>query len=314
MLKSNLKDVVLAITYSCNSRCIMCGIWEKKFTMELRPEDYANLPKNLQDINITGGEPFLRDDLYKIIEIISQRCSKANIVISTNGFATNLILSQAEKIIKIFPKIGIAISIDGIEDEHNKIRGVVNGFEKSIKTIVGLKKLGVKNLKVAFTLGDYNIEELSKVYFLASNLGLEFSFAIAHSSENFFNKKNKLSKKKELAEKLDWLIKKELSCWNLKRWARAYFTYGAKAYVEIGERILPDYSGKYSIFIDPLGDIYSSNVSLEKIGELKNFHVSKIKDDKINAQSWMVCTARQSIKKHWLKVGWWILKNKLKVL
>ncbi|MFH1233457.1 MAG: radical SAM protein [Patescibacteria group bacterium] len=315
MLKSNLKDVVLAVTYRCNSRCIMCNIWEKKPTLESRPGDYVNLPKNLQNINITGGEPFLKNDLHKIIEILSQRCPKAKIIISTNGFAVDLILSQTEKIIKIFPKIGIAISIDGIGENHNKIRGVVGGFEKSMRTIKGLKKLGVKNLKVAFTLGDYNIEELSKVYILASELGFEFSLAIVHSSENFFSKENKISKKKELAEKLDWLIKRELLSWSLKRWVRAYFAYGAKLYIKTGKRIIPDYSGKDNVFIDPIGDVYPCDVSSEKIGELKNFRtICKIKDDKKCTQSWMVCTARQSMKKHWLKVGWWVLKNKLKYL
>ncbi len=312
MLKSNLKDVVIAVTYQCNSRCIMCEIWKKKSVLELYPEDYINLPKNLQDINITGGEPFLRNDLYKIIKILSQRCLKANIIISTNGFATDLILSQAEKIIKIFPKIKIAISIDGIEEKHNKIRNVINGFEKSIKTIVGLKKVGVKNLKIAFTLGDYNIEELSKVYNLTKKLSLEFSLAIVHSSENFFSKENKINKKEKIIEKLNWLIKKELSSWNFKKWLRAYFIYGLKIYIKTGKRIIPDYSGKDNIFIDPVGDIYPCDVSNKKIGELKYFTSLNFKKvDSSNCDSnWMICTARQSMKKHWFKVGWWILKNK----
>ncbi|MDO9399659.1 MAG: glycosyltransferase [bacterium] len=308
---SNFKDVVLAVTYRCNSRCVMCNIWKKEPVLELCPSDYNNLPKNLQDINITGGEPFLRNDLCEIIEIISKRCSKANIVISTNGFATDLILSQTKKIIEIFPKIGIAISIDGIGEKHNETRGVVGGFEKSIKTIENLKKLGVKNLKIAFTLGDYNIKELSKVYNLANKLGVEFSLAITHSSENFFNKENKLNKKKELIKQLNWLIKKELSSWSLKKWARAYFVYGAKVYIKTGKRILPDYSGKDNLFIDPFGDIYASGVSSQKIGELRNFQMfSEIKNDQKCEQSWMVCTARSAIKKHWFRVIVWIFKNK----
>lgn len=311
MPKSNLKDVVLAVTYRCNSRCVMCNIWKKEPAPELRPEDYGNLPENLQDINITGGEPFLRNDLREIIEIISQRCPKVNIIISTNGFATNLILSQVKGIIKIQPKIGIAVSIDGIGEKHDEIRGIPGGFKKVMATFNGLRELGMKNLKIAFTLGDYNFAELPPVYNLARELGAEFSLAVAHSSENFFSKENKIEKQREMAGKLDWLIKQELSGWNPKRWARAYFTYGLKEFILTGERILSDYSGQDNVFIDPLGDIYPCDVSSEKIGELKNFRVfSKVKDDKKCARSWMVCTARPAIKKYWLRVGAWILKNK----
>ena len=56
-------DAVLAVTYRCNARCTMCGIWSSKPVAELPPAAYARLPASLRDVNLTGGEPFLRDDL-----------------------------------------------------------------------------------------------------------------------------------------------------------------------------------------------------------------------------------------------------------
>src|SRR3989339_2069815 len=106
-------DCVLALTYNCNARCTMCDIWKIKNSPEIAVEELKKLPTTLRDINLSGGEPFLRKDLPEVVEIVNQRCPKARIVISSNGFSTALILKQMEKILKIKPDIGVAISIDG---------------------------------------------------------------------------------------------------------------------------------------------------------------------------------------------------------
>lgn len=314
MKKTRIKEVVVAVTYRCNSRCRMCNIWKiREHVGEIIPQDFLHLPKNLKDINISGGEPFLRKDLKEIINVIKNRCAKANVVISSNGFATDLIISQIKEIIKIMPSIGVAISIDGIGVAHSKIRGIENGFEKAVDTIVNLKKIGVRNIKIGFTIGEYNAQELLDVYFLAKKLGTELSLTVVHSSENYFGKDNAIKDKTEIIQALDWLIDKELSVWNYKNWGRAYFAYGAKEFIKKGTRILPDYSGILSIFVNPQGVIYPCDVSNTKIGDLKNIdNMEKMAANSLNGceKSWMVCTARQSIKKHYIKVIWWIIRHK----
>lgn len=311
---SSLKDAVIAVTYQCNSRCRMCNIWQIKNNIPgLVPEDFLNLPKNLESINITGGEPFLRPDLPEIIKVIKNNCPQSKNIISSNGFATKNIIGQMKKIIKIDPEIGVAVSLDGIGDAHDNIRGIDGGYLKVITTIEELKKLGVKYLKIGFTLGDYNATELPKVYKLAEKLGMEFSLAIVHSSENYFGKENILKNKDAMTEQLDWLIKWELRSWNIKKWGRAYFTYGAKEFIRTGKRILPDYSGLFNIFIDPQGNVYPCDVANDKIGSLNSFKNIRlgVKNDRCK-KSWMVCTARQAIKKHWLRAFLWIAVNKFK--
>lgn len=312
MEKTSIKDIVLAVTYRCNSRCTMCNIWKKTDNLEgLSPDDFKKLPADARDINLTGGEPFLRADLPEIIRIIKGRCPKTNIIISTNGFATGLILSQMRKIVGIFPEIGVAVSLDGLEGKHDSIRGIPGGFKRVMETIEGLKQMRVRSLKIGFTLGDYNTEELAKVYGLSKELGVEFTLSVVHSSDNFFSIENKIEHKGKLIEKLDWLIKEELSGWSPKRWARAYFAYGMKHYLQTGKRLLPDYSGKENIFIDPMGDIYPCDISSQKIGTLQAMEKGlEPAGENHCAESWMICTARAAMKKNLLKAGLWILKNK----
>jgi len=314
MKKTRLKEAVIAITYKCNSHCQMCNIWKiKDHAREIAPSFFMNLPKDLRDINITGGEPFLRDDLVEIIKVIKNRCPRSSVIISSNGFATDLIVAKMRKIVKIMPQIGIAISVDGIGDTHSKIRGVENGFQKAVGTIVSLKKMGIKNIKIGFTIGEYNARELFEVYKLSKKLKVELSLAVVHSSENYFGKENLIKNKNEIIQGLSWLIDKELATWNYKNWGRAYFTYGAREFVLKGIRILPDYSGILNIFINPQGIVYPCDVSNKKIGNLRDVDsIEKIKENDLTGceKSWMMCTARQSIKKHFIRVGWWIILHK----
>lgn len=315
-------DFVLAVTYNCNSRCRMCNIWKREPLPILDVKEYAKLPNSIREVNITGGEPFLRLELVEIIKILIGKNPKVRIIISSNGFATELIKKQMTEIVKIKPDIGVGLSLDGIGEVHDQVRGIPGGFEKVMQTIKMLKQLGVSNLRLAFTAGDYNIREMNKVYRLARDLGVEFTLAAIHNSENYFNVvENRITKKQEFGEEFTKLIGSELFSASPKRWVRAYFTYALLDFVEKGRRLLPNYSGRDNVFIDPQGDVYPSDVSGHKMGNLNNFNSfeelynSKEAQEAIELekenQNWMICTARSAIKRHPLRVFFWILKSKL---
>jgi len=315
MIKSNIKEAVIAVTYRCNSRCRMCNIWQiRENRAEFHPNQLNSIPQNIKDINITGGEPFLRQDLVEIIKVLNRNNPKANIIISSNGFATKLIIGKIKEIIKFKPDIGVAVSLDGIGQAHNEIRRIEDGYNMAVTTIGLLKNAGVKKLKIGFTIGDYNISELKKVYELSQELGVELTIAAVHSSENYFGKENHIERKREIIGELEWLMHEELCCKNPKRWARAYFTHGLIEFLKNGKRILPDYSGRLSIFIDPRGAIYPCDVSTKVIGKLTNFGNIDSSEVAECASSWMICTARQAMKKHKFRVVGWIMVNKIKLL
>jgi len=318
--KNLIKDVVLAVTYQCSSRCQFCNIWKKKETYSSQMIDYQNLPHNLRNVNITGGEPFMREDLSEVIRTVKQRCPKAKIIISTNGFSPALIKKQVQKIIKFKRNIGLAVSLDGFGKNHEDLRKSPGSFCMVLETIRLLKELGIKDLKIAFTLGDHNISQLKRVYQLSKELEVEFSLALYHNSDHYFNKlDNQITKVRQIKKELHWLIDQELKGLSPKKWLRAYFTYGLIKFLETKQRTLPDYSGQSSIFIDPHGNIYPSDVWSLKLGNLRQvrdwnrfkFQNQGMYLSQRSPVNWMICTARQAMKKHWLKVGLWIMKNKI---
>lgn len=318
--KQSIKDVVLAVTYTCNSRCRFCNIWKSKESYSLKPRDYKkSLPQTSKSINLSGGEPFLREDLVDVVRAVSQRCPRAKLIISTNGFLPSLIKKRVQAILKFKRDIGVAVSIDGFGKAHEELRNVPGGFSLALETIRLLKELGVRRIKIAFTLGDANVGQLKRIYRLSRELDVEFTLSAYHNSEHFFRMRgHEVNKPDKMNKALVWLIQQELASWSPKRWLRAYYVWGMIHYLQTGCRILPDYSGLSAIFIDPFGIIYPSNVWGLEIGRLTRIRswsaflrrTKSIRDRRPAPASWMICTARPAMRRHWLKVGLWLVRMK----
>ncbi len=83
---------MLALTYRCNAHCTMCDVWRlSDHGYELEPELFAKFPTCLRNVNITGGEPFMRKEIAQIIGVLRKSNPKLRMVISTNGLAPKLI-------------------------------------------------------------------------------------------------------------------------------------------------------------------------------------------------------------------------------
>ncbi len=320
-------DVVVAITYKCNARCSMCSIWQIKDHQEIPAQTYLKLPATLKDINISGGEPFMRADIVEVVKNIKTACPNARYVISSNGLAPVLIQQKIIEILKIEPNVGVAISLDGIGQIHDQVRGIPGAYEKVLQTVEILKKAGVKYIKLAYTLTNDNLEEMTKVFNLSKKLNVDFTMAAMQNSDVYFgNKENKLHQDpQKLKQAFYYVIKKQLQSWHPKQWGRAFFTFGLYQFIIGKGRKLPPEAGNQHFFLDPHGVIYPSVVDNQNMGSLalassfeqiwcsvKNNTLRKELKNGLAKPSWMICTARSAIKKHPFFVGGWILKNKIK--
>jgi MoaA/NifB/PqqE/SkfB family radical SAM enzyme len=306
----------------------MCDIWKLKDTAELGLEYFKKLPTSLRDINVSGGEPFLRQDIVDLVRILHETCPKARIVISTNGYLTDLIKEKMREILKYAPTAGVGISIDGIGEMHDKIRGIPGGFNLATRTVKVLREeLGMKNLRLAFTVSKQNVEHLGKVYNLSRELGVQFTMALAQSSEFFFGGKQ-VEESPDiniLKEQFNYVIRQELQSWQPKRWVRSYFAKSLLDFAITGKQALLSRAGIDFFFLDPFGKVYPSVVHNAVMGNLheKNFEeiwnsseaeTARAKVREAKQDVWMICTARTAIKNYPARVGWWILKSKIKNL
>lgn len=319
-------DASIIVTYRCPMRCKMCDIWNNptRKDEEFKPELLKKLPANLRSINITGGEPFVRDDIEEIVEIL--RTKTKRIVFSTSGFFSDKIIALAKK----YPDVGYRISIEGLSCKNDELRGRQGGFDKGLSTLLELKRMGIKDIGFGITVSNNNSEDMLNLYELNKNLGMEFATASFHNSFYFHKYDNQVTNKDEVCANFDELIQRLMKENNPKSWFRAFFNLGLINYVQGGRRMLPCEAGNENFFVDPFGNVLPCNGMEEKcwfdtmgnlhdqtFDEIWNGEKAKAVREKVAncpKSCWMVGSASPVMKKYMRQIAPWVVKNRLKVM
>jgi len=138
------KVIQLPITYKCNSRCVMCNIWQMDHSGEATVEEFAkfmqdDIFKEVEAVGINGGEPSLVPNLFKYVDEILKLPSLKSLNIISHGFSPKPLFKNLEKIYASCKAKGISfhvsISLDGVGEVHNNVRRRPKVFEKTISTI-----------------------------------------------------------------------------------------------------------------------------------------------------------------------------------
>ena len=166
------------VTERCNLRCSHCYQNETAgpeidFTgltavLEQFEELIAGMEGIRAHITVTGGEPFIREDLFGLLETLYERRRKYSYAILTNG--TMLDLKTAEKLAKLKPGF-VQISIEGNEAAHDSIRGE-GSHGLAVKALQNLRKTGVRTM-VSFTAHKGNLTGFPDAVKTAKNAGAE---------------------------------------------------------------------------------------------------------------------------------------------
>lgn len=312
-------------TYRCFSRCERCHIWKHPTSREeeFPPSLLEKLP-SLSFCNITGGEPFVREDLEEIVRILRGKAKR--IVLSTNGYLVEKIVRLATR----YPDIGFRISLEGLPATNDALRGMEGGAENGLRTLRELQRIGVKDLGMAMTVSDRNACDLIELYQVSKAIGVEFATAAVHNSFYFHISGNVILQKEEVASCFQQLIEALLRTWKMKNWYRAYFNDGLVRTIREQPRPLPCAAGTDLFFLDPRGNILPCNgmeerLWCETIGNLSEASFEALwTSEKARAvrekvrhcpkQCWMIGTASPAIKRHPLRPTMWVLRNKLKTL
>ncbi len=267
--------------------------------------------------NITGGEPFIREDLKDIVRELYKKSER--IVISTNGFFTDRIV----ELCKEFPQVGIRISIEGLEQTNNEIRGLEDGFNKGYATLKTLVEMGMKDVGFGMTVQDKNAPDLVSLYDISDEMGMEFATASLHNSFYFVESTNIIHDRLMVAENFENLINKLLDSNSPKKWFRAYFNHGLINYIFSQKRLLPCDMSFDTFFIDPYGDVMPCNGTKEKevMGnlnsqswdELWNSEQAEVVRSKVRScdrNCWMIGSVSPAMHKYIMIPALWVVKHK----
>lgn len=320
MTKNYPKEGIIVITYRCNARCHMCNTWQypSKPEEEISPSDLVSLPENMAFCNITGGEPFIRQDIHEFVQILIKKARR--IVVSTNGYFTDRVVRLAER----FPKLGIRISIEGLPAANDQLRGIKDGFDHGIRTLMELHRMGRKDIGFGITLSDRNILDLMELYQLSKAMNLEFATCVVHNSYYFHKFDNRITRLEDFNRELRRLITDLLRSKRIKNWFRAYLNYGILNYAYGNKRLLPCEVGTDVFCLDPFGNIMPCNAMEMSMGNIKEKTFSEIWFSEEAAkvrkavkeckkECWMVGSVAPAMKKRIMIPALWILKNKLRL-
>lgn len=167
-------SLIFQVTNTCNSKCVMCFNWKnlnKNSRQELNLEEinkFASHLGNLHTITLGGGEPFLRNDLTEIVKCFSAHNHLTVVAIPTNCLLPDKILAGTKSILNNFEGIvKIGLSLDGLYQDHDDIRGVSGNFGKFLETYQGLatlKKTYPKlKLRICTTVFNQNADKIIEV-------------------------------------------------------------------------------------------------------------------------------------------------------
>lgn len=160
-------------TRRCNLRCRHCGSPAEAVDLgdELTTDEIIEAFEQIaQDfdmsqfrhINITGGEPFVRDDLLSILQATNKYPFYRNIDIQTNG----LYIADHPDILNELKPLGVTglgISIDGLKDSHDRLRNMNGCWDKAVLAAQLAVQAGYI-VTVSFVAHAQNLDEMESFY------------------------------------------------------------------------------------------------------------------------------------------------------
>jgi MoaA/NifB/PqqE/SkfB family radical SAM enzyme len=275
----------MEVTRRCVAKCVMCNIWQMRpISKELEAGDWLDLLESpalseLKELDITGGEPFLRDDIVELllgIERLKRRHLRrlCSVAITTNGFLTDKVLKDVGAVIAPLDDAGVtlvfACGFDAVGETHDRIRRFRGGWERLNATLEGLRELREKHpslvLGIKTTVTRYNIDEIEKVYRYAEERGL---FAIISPYIITANRYGNIDRENSLALSVEDMQKlKNFYTGSRFRWS--YYRNELLRFFDTGCMAKPCSAGFNYFFIRSTGELYSCPIIEAPLGNVKD--------------------------------------------
>ncbi len=294
--------LTFSVTGMCQSNCKTCYIGrefrknpEKIKELDLRINEIEKFFKSIGHVyflNISGGEPYLRDDLPDIIALAMKYLKPKIVHIPTNGFLPNKIEKITRQALDIMKHdnngvpLTVKPSIDGIGEKHDWIRGLKGNFERLQETICRLKAVGHDypnfHLELGTVVSNFNINELDEIENWVHKQCIQsYRNEIAEQREEFFNIGEDITPSGEVYKRLMVNFKKKVEA-NLKsKKSLAKMTESMRlVYYDLVVKILkekrqvvPCYAGISNIHLNYDGDVWPCCVLgyAHSMGNMRDF-------------------------------------------
>jgi MoaA/NifB/PqqE/SkfB family radical SAM enzyme len=299
----------LFITDACNARCGHCFNWralnqgEDGLSLE-EIEQLAGELGALLTVGISGGEPFLRKDLAQVYGIFAEH-GLSDFTVPTNGLTPKRIQDLVRAMVEQnrATRVSVMLSLDGLGELHDRIRGVPGNFKKVKETydaLAALKRAYPDHppiLKVGTVLCNWNITEIPALidWVLAELPEVDFhNFEIMRGSGPDDQLGAPSIPHLEAVKPHIFRAWDRYAFYGKKEPVQSWLALGLKRfiftmYIEMlrqQKQLIPCYAGTTSAVVDATGNLYFCEIR-ESIGNLREASFAQLwhseKADQIRA-------------------------------
>lgn len=178
--QNEIRKLIFFVTNRCNFSCVHCFYHDSlniKDTLDLETiKKIADGVGKLDTLLIAGGEPFLRKELTEICEYFIEKCNVRFLSIPTNGSFDKKVI-EFVKHMSSKCDLRLFVSLDGLKETHNRIRGVDN-FDKAmnlLKTLVEMRKEYDFVPMANITVSNKNLHEMRGLTKLLNEIGVHYA-------------------------------------------------------------------------------------------------------------------------------------------
>ena len=173
-----LRLLFLELTLRCNEHCFHCGsrcgsdsidgMPAEKY-LEVLQDVKDNIPGKLPQLCLTGGEPLLRSDLFDLMGRGKELGFRYSM--TSNG---TLITQEKARLLRENGLRTISVSIDGLPDTHDRLRGLPGAYRMALQGIENLLSEGsLKSVQITTVLNHGNIHELPELYQIFEKMDID---------------------------------------------------------------------------------------------------------------------------------------------
>ena len=284
------RAVTITITRRCNSRCQMCQIWRLgRHAEELSRQEIISFLSDphfadLVELDLTGGEPFLRPDLPQLVAEVVRLADRQlprlrTLALATNGLEPRLINAVVRELLASIDgrfDLALVCSLDGLGPVHDRTRGVAGAFQRQSDNIAGLQplltgrypfRLGLKT-----TILPWNWQEIEGLRRFAQERGLFHILSpVLLTAERFRN----LARREEL-DLLPGRRRDLLQLYTSPELAQHYYAWAAADTLRRGRRRLACTAAWDHFFVEGDGRIFPCPVLPEVLGRIQTHTLSQI--------------------------------------
>ncbi len=289
LLKNRPVQFTFFVTSRCNARCPFCFYWRGRHSKrrELDLDEIEKISRGMGSLLwllFSGGEIFLRRDFVDIAGSFYRNNRPAIITLPTNGLAPDLIIPKTEAILALASKsaVVVKVSLDGLGDEHDRIRNTPGSFEKALETWGELSHLRDRfpNLQIGINtvFCRENQDHMDQIIDFVNNLpGCEtHTISLVRGDPAAPETKDiDLEKYRRAIMRLESDLKgasPKMYHFNLSRIKSAQDLVQRRLIYETvrqGRRQLPCFAGRLALVMNEVGDVFPCEILDQQMGNIR---------------------------------------------